>query len=347
MARAGSSLYGIRGGRTVAGAPLFPGKPNRISCKENILTVLHWQFRKTTMQSTACIRWKNLFLLRRRLPLIPSIWDTLLLRPIYLAIRRHNLLIFIVMNKIKKNNYHNIFFDRLHVNSNILVIFSSFSFCTFFMRRESLIPSLVIIIPWIWTVGSLHMCASRNYIGRSGTRTRYPRTVSQPRYTNEQLSYTTHRHLHIQTCSQDSISYANGSSTTSSPYVRVLSLLPKQSLHVAHVCQVAATKKENKSILGLLVICKLTPCAAWFEESFRPNETLMNMMFLRLILSSSNTVDLVIFACLNFREFLILWFFTKFRISEFSFFFSSAFIIIIFAGFSTSRIGPPREIREI
>ena len=29
------------------------------------------------------------------------------------------------------------------------------------------------------------------------------------------------------------------------------------------------------------------------------------------------TVDLVIFACLNFREFLILWLFTKFRIREF------------------------------
>ena len=31
------------------------------------------------------------------------------------------------------------------------------------------------------------------------------------------------------------------------------------------------------------------------------------------------TVDLVIFACLNFREFLILGLFTKFRIREFSF----------------------------
>ena len=48
---------------------------------------------------------------------------------------------------------------------------------------------------------------------------------------------------------------------------------------------------------------------------------------------SSNTVDLVNFACLNFHEFLILGFFTKFRICEFLFFSSSAIIIIIFAWF--------------
>ena len=32
------------------------------------------------------------------------------------------------------------------------------------------------------------------------------------------------------------------------------------------------------------------------------------------------TADLVIFVCLNFREFLLLALFTKFRIREFSFF---------------------------
>ena len=32
------------------------------------------------------------------------------------------------------------------------------------------------------------------------------------------------------------------------------------------------------------------------------------------VLPFSNTVDLVIFACLNFREFLILGLFTRFRI---------------------------------
>ena len=58
------------------------------------------------------------------------------------------------------------------------------------------------------------------------------------------------------------------------------------------------------------------------------------------------TVNLVIFACLNFREFLILGLFTKFRIHEFSFFFSSAIIVIIFARFLNSRICPPRDIRE-
>ena len=41
------------------------------------------------------------------------------------------------------------------------------------------------------------------------------------------------------------------------------------------------------------------------------------------------TVDLVIFACLNFREFLILGLFTKFRIREFTFFFSNAITRII------------------
>ena len=38
------------------------------------------------------------------------------------------------------------------------------------------------------------------------------------------------------------------------------------------------------------------------------------------------TVDLVIFACLHFREFLILGLFTKFKIRVFSFFCSSDII---------------------
>ena len=57
----------------------------------------------------------------------------------------------------------------------------------------------------------------------------------------------------------------------------------------------------------------------------------------------NTTVDLVIFACSNFREFLILglFSFTKFRI--FSFFFSSSIKIILFVRFwkiKTSRILP-------
>ena len=71
---------------------------------------------------------------------------------------------------------------------------------------------------------------------------------------------------------------------------------------------------------------------------------------------SRATVDLLIFACLNFREFLILWLFKKFRISEFSFFLSTCSAIIIiflrdswireffrlakFAKIKTSRILP-------
>ena len=53
---------------------------------------------------------------------------------------------------------------------------------------------------------------------------------------------------------------------------------------------------------------------------------------------SSYTVDPVIFACLDFREFLILELFTKFRIREFSFSFSSAIIIIRFARFKSGTI---------
>ena len=62
-----------------------------------------------------------------------------------------------------------------------------------------------------------------------------------------------------------------------------------------------------------------------------------------------NTVDLVIFACLNFRKFLILGLFTKFRIREFSFFFSSAIMknnfhdILEIANLCSSRKLKPRE----
>ena len=58
------------------------------------------------------------------------------------------------------------------------------------------------------------------------------------------------------------------------------------------------------------------------------------------------TVDLVIFACLHFRELLILGLFAKFGIREFTFSISSDIIIIIFARFLHSRICPPREICE-
>ena len=59
-----------------------------------------------------------------------------------------------------------------------------------------------------------------------------------------------------------------------------------------------------------------------------------------------HTEDMVIFACFNFREFLISGFFTKFRIREFLFLFSSAIMKIIFARFLNARMCPPREIRE-
>ena len=56
--------------------------------------------------------------------------------------------------------------------------------------------------------------------------------------------------------------------------------------------------------------------------------------------------SMVIFGCSNFREFLILGLFTKIRIREFSFFFSSANLQILFAGFLNWQIFPLREIRE-
>ena len=59
------------------------------------------------------------------------------------------------------------------------------------------------------------------------------------------------------------------------------------------------------------------------------------------------TVDLVFFACLNFCEFLILGLITKFRICEFSLFFSSAIIIIIFARFLNSRKLKPHKYNQI
>ena len=58
------------------------------------------------------------------------------------------------------------------------------------------------------------------------------------------------------------------------------------------------------------------------------------------------TLNLVIFAWLNFREFLILRLFTKITTREFLFFSGGAIFIIIFPRFLNSQICPPREIRE-
>ena len=58
------------------------------------------------------------------------------------------------------------------------------------------------------------------------------------------------------------------------------------------------------------------------------------------------TIDLVIFACLNFHEFPILGLLTKFRIREFSFFFSSAIIKMFSQDSWNLWICPPHEIRK-
>ena len=57
------------------------------------------------------------------------------------------------------------------------------------------------------------------------------------------------------------------------------------------------------------------------------------------------TVDLVIFACLGSREFVILGLFAMSRIRELSIPIIGSTIIIIIAKFSNSRICP-REVRE-
>ena len=74
--------------------------------------------------------------------------------------------------------------------------------------------------------------------------------------------------------------------------------------------------------------------------------TLKSQFTYLLPIFSKYTVDMVIFACLNFRKFLILELFTKFRTREFSFFFSNAIKIIILAKLLNSRIYRPHEIRE-
>ena len=58
------------------------------------------------------------------------------------------------------------------------------------------------------------------------------------------------------------------------------------------------------------------------------------------------TVDPVIFACLDFREFVILGLFAMSRIRKLSISMIGSTIRIIFARFLNSRICAPREIRE-
>ena len=78
------------------------------------------------------------------------------------------------------------FIGRLHVHSDMLVIF----IILFYYRVYVLLDAARIVYMSRWLslshnyemFESQHMCAPRNYIGRSGTRTRYPRALSQPRY---------------------------------------------------------------------------------------------------------------------------------------------------------------------
>ena len=66
-----------------------------------------------------------------------------------------------------------------------------------------------------------------------------------------------------------------------------------------------------------------------------------------ILCNNRNNVDLVIFTCVNFREFLILELFTKFKIREYTFFIRSVILIIIFARFLNSQKLKPREYYKI
>ena len=68
---------------------------------------------------------------------------------------------------------------------------------------------------------------------------------------------------------------------------------------------------------------------------------------LKIFLILMPAVHVLIFACLNFRGFLILGLFTKLKIREFSFFFSSAIIIIIFVTFfNLSSLQNSRKLKS-
>ena len=56
------------------------------------------------------------------------------------------------------------FIDSLRVNFDIFVIFNSLFICRFFMRRKSVIRSVFIIIPLIWTVWvTSYVCTKEIY----------------------------------------------------------------------------------------------------------------------------------------------------------------------------------------
>ena len=74
------------------------------------------------------------------------------------------------------------FIDRLHVNFDILVIFISINFVRFLCGANRLCVQLSLLSHEFEQFGSLHMCAPKKDIGRSGTRTRYSQSPSQPRY---------------------------------------------------------------------------------------------------------------------------------------------------------------------
>ena len=72
------------------------------------------------------------------------------------------------------------FIDHLHVNLDILVILILYFFLYVFLCGANRL--YVRLSHEFEQFGSLHMCAPRKDVGRSGIRTRYPRALSQPRY---------------------------------------------------------------------------------------------------------------------------------------------------------------------
>ena len=104
---------------------------------------------------------------------------------------------------------------------------------------------------------------------------------------------------------------------------------------------------ESKHTLAQLyqqiVFSQKTTLKSYSEPVCNWSTSLIN----RCTAMTVHIVDLVIFACLDFREFVLLRHSAMSRIRALSILMiGSAIIIIIFARFLNSRIFRPREIRE-
>ena len=102
---------------------------------------------------------------------------------------------------------------------------------------------------------------------------------------------------------------------------------------------------------ALSVVCPSIICQNRYwdfnQHSEQPQTRSDHKRIVPAIQEYDTTVYLVIFACSNICKFLILELFTKFRIREFSFFFRSDIIIVIFARFWNSNFSSSRNSRKL